>query len=47
MNDLIANTDKIHTTAMAVERISRNLNIDTVGLTAWCREKIKNADTVI
>jgi hypothetical protein len=32
---------------MAVERISRNLNIDTVGLTAWCREKIKNADTVI
>ena len=29
MNDLVKNIDKIHTTELGVERIKRNLKIDT------------------
>lgn len=45
MNDLLENMDKLHTTAMGVERIKRNLAIEADDVVSWCRERIsdKNA----
>lgn len=45
--DLIANSDKIHTTALGAERIKRNLCLDKNDVVAWCIEKIKNGKSVI
>ena len=39
---LISNIDKIHTTAMGIDRIKRNLNLDTNDVVLWCKNKIKN-----
>lgn len=46
MNILIENIDKLHTTEMGIERIKRNLQINTDDIVQWCREKIllKDAD---
>jgi len=46
-NELLNNLDKLHTTALGVERIKKNLGLNTVDVVAWCKEKIKNADSVI
>lgn len=40
MSDLIKNITKLHTTAMGVERIKRNLGIDVDDVVEWCAEKI-------
>ncbi|MDE6662893.1 MAG: DUF3781 domain-containing protein [Lachnospiraceae bacterium] len=47
MNDLIKNIDKLHTTEMGIERIKRNLSIETADVVSWCKEKILNKDTLI
>ncbi|MCH5261893.1 MAG: DUF3781 domain-containing protein [Lachnospiraceae bacterium] len=47
MNDLIENIDKLHTTAMGVERIKRNLSIETDDVVEWCRIKILDDSTHI
>lgn len=47
MNDLIANLEKLHTTELGVERIKRNLSIETNDVVAWCRSKISDKNTVI
>ncbi|MDE7273690.1 MAG: DUF3781 domain-containing protein [Lachnospiraceae bacterium] len=47
MNDLIENIEKLHTTERGVERIKRNLSIETDDVVAWCREKILDKDAVI
>lgn len=47
MNELIKNIDKLHTTEMGVERIKRNLSIETDDVVAWCKEKILNKDALI
>ena len=41
-NDLIENLDKLHTTAMGVERIRRNLELsdDVKDVVTFCRQKI-------
>ncbi|MDR2979747.1 MAG: DUF3781 domain-containing protein [Bacteroidales bacterium] len=41
-NELIANLDKIHTTALGAERIRRNLCIDVDDVVGWCRQKIQD-----
>jgi len=47
MNDeLISNLDKIHTTELGVERIKRNLSLNTEDVVKWCKEKTKNADDI-
>ena len=46
MNELLNNIDKIHTTPMGVERIKRNLNINT-DVVDYCIDIIKNKDTNI
>ncbi len=45
MNDIIKNIDKIHTTKMGIERLEKNLQIETSDVVEWCKEKIldKNA----
>ncbi|MDE6055000.1 MAG: DUF3781 domain-containing protein [Lachnospiraceae bacterium] len=47
MNDLIENIEKLHTTEMGVERIKRNLSIETDNVVAWCRAKILDKDALI
>ena len=37
---LISNLGKIHTTKMGVDRIKRNLELDTGDVVLWCKEKI-------
>ena len=42
-NDLLLNLDRLHTTEMGVERIKRNLSLDTDDVVEWCRGKIFDA----
>ena len=39
---LLNNLDKLHTTDMGVERIKRNLSLETDDIVDWCREHIKS-----
>lgn len=48
-NALLNNLDKLHTTELGVERIKRNLSLDT-GISDvghWCKTKIHSANAVI
>lgn len=47
MNDLIENIEKLHTTEMGVERIRKNLSIETDDVVQWCKLKILQASTSI
>ena len=47
MNDLLANLNKIHTTALGIIRIKKNLELETDNVISWCKKKIKNADNII
>ncbi len=42
MNNLIKNIDKIHTTKMGIERLKRNLQIETPDIVEWCKTKISS-----
>ena len=37
---LLDNIDKIHTTEMGVDRIKRNLKIDTADVVEYCKNKV-------
>ena len=39
---LIANIDKLHTTQMGIDRIKRNLKLDTVDVVEYCKDLIMN-----
>ena len=39
---LLDNIAKIHTTEMGVDRIKRNLKIDTVDVVEYCKNKVLN-----
>lgn len=39
---LLNNLDKLHTTDMGVERIKRNLSLETDDIVDWCKEHIKS-----
>lgn len=39
---LIDNLDEIHTTTMGIDRIKKNLNLDT-DVVQWCKDKIKDS----
>ena len=48
-NDLLLHLNSLHTTEMGVERIRKNLSINSVeDVVDWCREEIRdpNADIV-
>jgi len=44
---LLSNLDQLHTTDLGVERIRKNLRLDTDDVVGWCREKIKAANASI
>lgn len=46
-DDLLAQLDKLHTTALGVERIKRNLGLDTCDVVEWCRARIGEQDSQI
>lgn len=46
-NDLIENIDKLHTTELGVERIKRNLSIETDDVVEWCKKKILDETAAI
>lgn len=46
-NDLLLHLDSLHTTEMGIERIKRNLSINTDDVVNWCREKIRHPNANI
>lgn len=46
MNKLISNIDRIHTTPMGIDRIKRNLGLDTDPV-EWCRAAILSSEAEI
>lgn len=47
VNDLLRNLNKLHTTRLGVERIKRNLSLDTDDVVEWCKTKINSVNAVI
>ena len=47
MNGLIENIDKLHTTQLGMERIKRNLQLETNDIVSWCKVRITDKDTKI
>lgn len=46
-DELLKNLDKLHTTELGVERIKRNLFLDTDDVVVWCKAKIDSVKAVI
>ncbi len=44
---LLDNIDKIHTTEMGIDRIKRNLKIDTTDVVGYCKNKVLNKNCKI
>ncbi len=47
MNILIENIDKLHTTELGLERIKKNLQLETDDVVKWCKSKILKKDALI
>ncbi len=47
MNELLMNIGKIHTTKMGMQRISKNLNINSSDVINYCKNKILNSNCLI
>lgn len=47
MKALTNNIDKIHTTKLGIERIKRNLKLNTNNVVEYCKEKILDKNTKI
>lgn len=47
METLTNNIDKIHTTKLGIERIKRNLKLNTNNIVEYCKEKILDKNTKI
>lgn len=37
---LLSNIDKVHTTEMGIDRIKKNLRLDTDDVVEWCKKKL-------
>lgn len=46
-NELLKNLNTLHTTELGVERIKRNVSLDTADVVDWCKNKINSANAVI
>lgn len=46
-NELLKHLDELHTTALGVERIKRNLSLNTEDVVEWCKGKIGLAHAAI
>lgn len=47
MNNLIENIQKLHTTEMGMDRIRKNLQIETDDVVGWCKERIMSKSATI
>ena len=47
LTEVLKNLDKLHTTELGVERIKRNLFLDTDDVVGWCKAKIDSVKAVI
>ena len=45
-SDLTANIDKIHTTDLGIERIKKNLKLETGDIVSWCVQRVEHADSI-
>jgi len=45
-NDLLENIAKIHTTALGIFRIKRNLELEIDDVVKWCKQKIKKMNVI-
>lgn len=39
---LLSHIDKLHTTTMGIDRIKRNLQLDTHDVVSYCKDKVLN-----
>ena len=46
-NDLLLHLDSIHTTEMGIERIKKNLSLNTDDVVNWCRDRIADSKAAI
>lgn len=46
MNDLVSNIDRLHTTELGVERIKRNLSLETNDVVSWSKQQILQASNI-
>lgn len=44
---LIEHLEQLHTTQLGVERIKRNLSLETEDVVSWCKEQIKLSNSII
>ncbi len=47
MTELIENIYKLHTMEMGIDRIKRNLQVETDDIVKWCKDRILNKDAKI
>lgn len=45
--ELLQNTEQIHTTELGAMRIQRNLSLDAEDVVEWCRKRILSEEAVI
>ena len=46
-NELVENIEKVHTTAMGIDRIRKNLSLDNIDVVAFCKLKILDKSAII
>lgn len=46
-DDLLLHLDSIHTTEMGIERIKKNLSLNTDDVVGWCRDRIADSKATI
>lgn len=46
-NELLNNLEQLHTTELGIERIKRNLSLETDDVIEWCKNKISSEAAVI
>jgi len=45
--NLLENLDKLHTTELGIQRIKRNLSLETDDIISWCKNKISSPNAQI
>ena len=46
-SNLFDHMEEVHTTAMGIQRIKKNLSLDVENVVDWCKEKIQQSNAVI
>ena len=46
-NELLANINKLHTTKLGIDRIKRNLGLETDNIVEWSKQAIMQSDKII